>query len=57
MQLPFVADSQLFAAGRAAARENGPAVLGFHARAKAVSFRAMAIIRLESTFRHFGSIT
>jgi hypothetical protein len=54
--LPLVADGQLFAAGRAAAGENGPAVLGFHARAEAVCFRAVTIIRLKGAFRHCSSI-
>jgi hypothetical protein len=42
-------------AAGAAARENGAAVLGFHARAKSVRLGAMAIIRLKGTFRHSDS--
>jgi hypothetical protein len=55
-KLPFVADGELFASGRATARENGPAVLGLHTRAESVSFRAVTVIRLKSTFRHLSSI-
>jgi hypothetical protein len=54
--LPLVANSQLLAARGAAASQYGAAVLGFHANAKTMSFRAMAIVRLKSTFGHFSSI-
>ena len=50
--LPLVADRKLFPPCRPAAGENGPAVLGFHARAEAVRFRAVAVIRLKGAFRH-----
>jgi hypothetical protein len=53
--LPLVTDSQLLAALRPAAGKNGTAVLGFHPRAEAVCFCAVAIIRLKGTFRHFSS--
>lgn len=54
--LPLVANSQLLAARSAAASQYGAAVLGFHANAKTMGFRAMAIVRLKSTFGHFSSI-
>ena len=53
--LPLVADRKLFPPCRPAAGENGPAVLGFHARAEAVRFRAVAVIRLKGAFRHCSS--
>jgi hypothetical protein len=53
--LPFGADREFFAAPRAAAGQDGPAVLGFHAGSEPVRLGAMAIIRLKSTFRHFSS--
>jgi hypothetical protein len=53
--LPLGTDGQLFAATRAAAGENGAAVLGLHAGAKPVRLGTMAIIRLKSTFRHLSS--
>jgi hypothetical protein len=52
--LPFGADSELFAATGAAAREDGPAVLGFHARPEPVRLGAVAIVRLKGTFRHLS---
>ena len=51
-ELPLVTDSQLLAAGRPTAGKNGTAVLGFHPRAEAMCFSAVAIIRLKGTFRH-----
>jgi hypothetical protein len=53
--LPFGADSELLAATGAAAREYGPAILGFHARPEPVRFGAVAIVRLKGTFRHLSS--
>jgi hypothetical protein len=54
-RLPFVANRELFAAPGAAAGQYGAPILGFHAAAETVGFRAVAIIRLKSTFRHFSS--
>lgn len=54
--LPLVTHSEFLAAGRPAARENGSSVLGFHPRTESVRFRAVAIIRLKSAFRHCCSI-
>ena len=51
-ELPLVTNSQLLAAGRPTAGKNGTAVLGFHPRAEAMCFSAVAIIRLKGTFRH-----
>jgi hypothetical protein len=53
--LSFGADSELLAATGAAAREYGPAILGFHARPEPVCLGAVAIVRLEGTFRHLSS--
>ena len=53
--LPFGADSEFFAAPRAAAGKNGPAVLGFHSGHEPVRLGAVAVVRLKSTFRHFSS--
>lgn len=50
--VPLVTDSQLVTAPGAAPCENGSAVLGFHAGAKPVCFRAFAVIRLKRTFWH-----
>jgi hypothetical protein len=52
---PFVADSQLVAALRAPAGQNGAAVLGLHALAEAVSLGPLPVIRLKSTFWHLIS--
>jgi len=54
-KLPFVADRELFAAPGATAGQYGAPVLGLHTAAETVGLRAMAIIRLKSTFRHFSS--
>jgi hypothetical protein len=50
--LPFGADRELFAAARAAAGQNGAAVLRLHPGAKPVRLRAMAVVRLIGAFRH-----
>jgi hypothetical protein len=44
------------AATSATTGQNGLTILRLHPRPKAVRFGALAIIRLKSTFRHFGSI-
>ena len=54
-RLPFVANRELFAAPGATAGQYGAPILSFHAAAETVGLRAMAIIRLKSTFRHFSS--
>ena len=54
-RLPFVADRELFAAPGATAGQYGAPILGLHTAAETVGLRAMAIIRLKSTFRHFSS--
>jgi len=54
--LPFGADREFFAATRAATGQNGPAILGFHAGPEPVRLGAVSVIRLKSTFRHFGSM-
>lgn len=51
----FVADRQLVAALCAAARQHGAAILGFHPGPESMSLRALAIIRLKCTFRHWLS--
>jgi hypothetical protein len=51
----FVADRQLMAAPCAAAREHGAAILRFHAGPESMGLRALAIIRLKCTFRHWLS--
>jgi hypothetical protein len=48
----FVADRQLMAAPRAAARKHGAAIFGLHPGPESVSLRALAIIGLKCTFRH-----
>lgn len=48
----FVADRQLMAAPRAAARQHSAAILRFHPGPESVSLRALAIIGLKCTFRH-----
>jgi hypothetical protein len=48
----FVADRQLVAASSAAAREHSAAILRIHTGTEPVNLRALAIIRLKSTFRH-----
>jgi hypothetical protein len=55
-ELPLVTDREFLAASRAAAGQNGAAVLGFHAGAEAVSLGTVTIIRLKGTFRHCISI-
>jgi hypothetical protein len=55
--LPFGADSELLAATGATAREDGPAVLSFHARPEPVRLGAVAIVRLKGTCRHLSSNT
>jgi len=50
----LVADRQLPAAFRPAARQNSPAVLGFHPCSKAMCLGPATIIRLKSTFWHFA---
>ena len=51
----FVADRQFVAAASAAARQHGPAILRFHPGPESVSLRALAIIGLKCTFRHWLS--
>ena len=51
----FVADREFMTAPGAAAREHGAAILGFHPGPESVGFRALAIIRLKCTFRHWLS--
>jgi len=51
----FVANGKFMAALGAAPRENGPSVLGFHARPETMSLGPFAVVGLECTFRHFGS--
>jgi hypothetical protein len=51
----LVAHGELVAALSAAARQNGAAIGGFHTLAEAMGFRAMAIVRLKSTFWHYNS--
>jgi hypothetical protein len=53
--LPLGTDSELLAAARASAGKHGTAILGFHATTESVRLRAVAIIRLKGTFRHFSS--
>ena len=48
----FVADGQLMAALRTAARQHGPPVRGLHAHPKAVGLRPVAVVRLKRTFWH-----
>jgi hypothetical protein len=54
-RLPFVADRELLTPTGASAGQYGAPILGFHAAAETVGLRAMAIVRLKSTFRHFSS--
>ena len=56
MELPFRADGEFLASARAAAGQDGTAVLGGHAGPESVRFGAVAPIRLKGAFRHFGSI-
>jgi hypothetical protein len=51
----LVANGKLVAPFGAAAREHGAPIGRFHALAKAVSFRPVAIVRLKSTFWHYAS--
>ncbi|SRR5579883_530824 len=53
--LPLGADRQFVAAAGAPAGQHGPAVLGSHAGAEPVRFRAAAVIRLKGAFRHGSS--
>jgi len=53
--LPLGTYSEFLPAASAAARQNGAAILGFHATAKSVRLGAVTIIRLKGTFRHFSS--
>jgi len=55
VQLPLAANGQLLAAASAAAGKHRTAIFGFHADQESVRFRAVAIVRLEGTFRHFSS--
>ena len=55
MKLPFRADRELLAPARAAAGQDGTAVLGGHARPESVRFGALAVIRLKGAFRHLRS--
>ena len=50
--LPLGAYREFVAAPRAAPRQNGTSVLGFHAGAEPVGLRAPTIIGLKSAFRH-----
>ena len=50
--LPLGTDREFLAAARAAAGQNGATVLRLHPGAKPVRLRAMAVIWLESAFRH-----
>jgi hypothetical protein len=53
--LPLGTYSELLASARTATGEHGAAILGLHAAPEAVSLRAVAIVRLKSTFGHFSS--
>jgi hypothetical protein len=53
--LPLGTDSEFFPAASPAAGEDCTSVLGFHTGAEAVGLRAVTVIRLKSTFRHFSS--
>ena len=55
--LPLGTDGEFFPAPGPAARKHRAAIFGFHAGAKSVRLRAVAIIRLKGTFRHFSSST
>ena len=57
VQLPLGTDSEFFPAASPTAGEDGAAVLGLHTGAEAVGLRAVTIIRLKGTFRHFSSTT
>ena len=50
--LPLGADRELVAAPRATPRQNGTAVLRFHAGAEPVGLRAPTVIGLKGAFRH-----
>ncbi len=53
---PLVAHAQLMAALGTATRQDCASIGRFHPFAKAVSFRTVAIVRLKSTFWHYGSL-
>ena len=53
--LPLGTDGQLLSPSRPPPGKHGPAVLGFHAAAKAMRLRPMAVVRLKGTFRHCRS--
>lgn len=55
--LPLGTDGEFFPAPGPAARKHRAAIFGFHAGAKSVRLRAVTIIRLKGTFRHFSSST
>lgn len=53
----FVADSQLVAALRPAARQHGTAVFRLHAFTESMRLRALPVIRLERSLWHFSAIS
>ena len=53
--LPLGTDGEFLAAPGAAPRQHRAAILGLHAAAESMRFRAVSIIRLKGTFRHFSS--
>ena len=55
VQLPLGTDREFLPAAGPAAGEHGTPILGFHTGAEAVGLRAVTIVRLKSTFRHFSS--
>jgi hypothetical protein len=55
VQLPLGTDSEFLPAAGPAASEHGSPVLGLHTGAEAMGLRAVTIVRLKSTFRHFSS--
>ena len=54
--LPLGANGQFLAAASAAPGQNGASVLRLHTGAKPMRLRAVAVVRLKSTFRHVSSI-
>jgi hypothetical protein len=53
--LPLGADRQFLPSGGPAAGNDGAAIRSLHALSKSVSLRAVPVIRLVRTFRHFSS--
>jgi hypothetical protein len=54
--LPLGTDGEFLPPTGAAAGKHCAAILGFHPAEKPVRFRAVPVIRLKGTFRHFDSI-